>query len=196
MRLFSSTDCHDLIPPFILHINLIIPAFFPAVQLLLICCGLCFPGWVPFSSPFGHCVMGIFLKYWASSCNSLACLSLVIVTQVQYCSLGTPEFTASWYCYHLGSLECPPRPPVLSGFSPGELPLLLDSHSWHPDTVPHFQYYLLMYLVIYQPYILHLKYNSLCILLCSDSDPTLANYVISLHFITLTSSLFLFSDFV
>src|SRR5882724_6057291 len=65
--------------------------------------------------------MGIFLKYLASSCNSLARLSLVIDTLVPLCSLGIPEFTASWYCYLLGPLECPPRPPVLSVFSPGEL---------------------------------------------------------------------------
>ena len=38
-------------------------------------------------------------------------------------------------------------------------------------------------------HILHLKYNSLSILLCFDSDLALIHYVISLHFITLTSSL-------
>jgi len=76
---------------------------------LYLCCFYSFPIWPVFD--------GIFLKYWASSCNSLAHLSLVIDTLVQYCSLGTPEFTASLYCYHLGPFECSPRPPVLFGFS-------------------------------------------------------------------------------
>ena len=122
--ILSLFDIPLLLFSFILHINLIIPAFLPAVYLLLFCCGLCFPGWVLFSSPFGHCLMGIFLKCWTSSCHSLVCLSLVIDTLVQYCSLGTQEFTASWYCYHLGPFECSLRPPVLSGFSPGDLFLL------------------------------------------------------------------------
>jgi len=62
-----------------------------------------------------------------------------------------------------------------------------------PNSVPHLQYYFLTYLAICQPYILHLKYNSWCILLCSNSNPALIHYVIPLHFITLTSSLFMTS---
>ena len=37
-------------------------------------------------------------------------------------------------------------------------------------------------------HIFYLKYNSLCILLCSNSDPVLIHYVISLHFVILAFS--------
>jgi len=47
---------------------------------------------------------------------------------VQYCSLGTPEFTASWYCYHLGPFKCSPGPSAIWLF-PWWTPSL-DSHSW------------------------------------------------------------------
>src|SRR5467141_3334409 len=42
------------------------PLFSSALQLLLFCCGFCFPGYiclVLFHSPFGRYLMGIFLKY-------------------------------------------------------------------------------------------------------------------------------------
>ena len=60
-----------------------------------------------------------------------------------------------------------------------------------PDSVPHLQYYFLAYLAFHKPHILHLKYNSSHILLCSNSNPALIHYVISPHVITLTSSLLL-----
>jgi len=41
---------------FILHINLILPAIFSAVELLLLCCGFCFPGYI--------CVASISFPIW------------------------------------------------------------------------------------------------------------------------------------
>ena len=57
-------SCHDLISPLLLyfifsfsfHINLILPAIFPAVELLLLCCGFCFPGYI--------CVASISFPIW------------------------------------------------------------------------------------------------------------------------------------
>jgi len=149
--------CHDLISLFYYFplFYILISSFQPFSQLWN--CFYCVVGSVSqaifvlpiFHSPFGQYLMGIFLKYWASSCNSLACLSLVIDTLVQYCSLGTPEFTASWYCYHLGPFECSPRPPVLSGFplvnsSFSRFPFLTPTHPahtcWHSCTLLFFPF--------------------------------------------------------
>jgi len=132
--------CHDLI--FSFYYILSSPLFYLLISSVqpfsqLYSCFYCFVGSVSqaicvlllFHSPFGWYLMGIFLKYWASSCNCLAHLSLFIDTLVPLCSLGIPESLSHWYCYPFGPLEYPPRPPVLSGLSPGELSSLLISNS-------------------------------------------------------------------
>src|SRR5882724_8474 len=60
----GGAHCHNLISPlllyfifsFIFHINLILPAIFLAVELLLLCCGFCFPGYI--------CVASISFPIW------------------------------------------------------------------------------------------------------------------------------------
>ena len=69
-----------------------------------------------FHSAFVRYLMGIFLKYWASSCNSLAHVSLV----TPLCHWAAWAFQSSpllGLATSLGPFECPPRPPVYLAFS-------------------------------------------------------------------------------
>src|SRR5882724_7780452 len=120
----DADDCHALISPFHYSplLSLLIPLFQSSSQLWN--CFYSVVGSVsqailvllPFHSPFGQHLMGIFLKYLASSCNSLAHLSLVIDTLVPLCSLLQSSPLLSLVT-SLGPLECPPRPPVYMAFS-------------------------------------------------------------------------------
>ena len=130
-RTYMSNWCHDLISPFYYIsfsplFSILISSFQPFSQLWN--CSYSIVGSVSqaifvlllFLSPFSWYLMGIFLKYWAISCNSLAHLSLVIDTLVP---LGTPEFTPPWSCYLPWSPWVSSQPLSAIWLSPGELPL-------------------------------------------------------------------------
>src|SRR5882724_10173458 len=98
--------------------------------------------------------------------------------------MGKPTQVNSMGHHRLGAGTCE---------IPMGLPMPFPTHTGHSHAPTPFPFTISIPHVscISPTHIFHLKYNSSCMLLCSNSDPVLIHYVIFPHIITLTSSLFL-----